>query len=155
MRKTAILAAALACALLLCGCETGEIPFSEGQFYAVAHLGYQDTGRLDSYTQSYLDGVAPPVHYLSSGDYYLVIPRYEGMEMSLYRGDIVTGELTLLYEDPNCRPFVVQCNASDIFADATIVFEYDGERVEFSPFISLKDGSLDVGERGFSSLTAS
>ena len=42
----------------------------------------------------------------------------------------------------------MQCNVSDIFADVTVRLEYNGETAEFSPFISLKDGTLMIGERG-------
>ena len=38
--------------------------------------------------------------------------------------------------------------ASDIFADAVIRLTYQDESVEFSPFLSLKDGSVDIGARG-------
>ena len=155
MRAITKILAALFSVLFLAGCasenpanDRDAIPFSEGEMYAVAHLGYQEMGSLDSYVQSELGGDSVPVHYLSSGDYYLIIPRYDGMKLSLYRGDIDSPEPTLIFEDPDCCAFVIQCNASDIFADATVVFEYGGETVEFSPFISLKDGTLDVGERG-------
>ena len=124
------------------------IPFSNGQSYAVAHLGYQQIEDLDYYVQQYLDSEDIPVHYLSSGDYYLVIPRYSGMELSLYKNDLETSERTLFYHDPDCEPFIIQCNVSDIFSDATIQLTYQGDTVEFSPFISLKNGSLEIGEHG-------
>lgn len=124
------------------------IPFADGQSYAVAHLGYQQIEDLDYYVQQYLDSEDIPVHYLSSGDYYLVIPRYSGMELSLYKNDIETSERTLFYRDPDCETFIIQCNVSDIFSDATIQLTYQGNTVEFSPFISLKDGSLEIGEHG-------
>ena len=104
--------------------------------------------RRDYYVQQYLDSEDIPVHYLSSGDYYLVIPRYSGMELSLYKNDLETSERTLFYHDPDCEPFIIQCNVSDIFSDATIQLTYQGDTVEFSPFISLKDGSLEIGEHG-------
>lgn len=37
------------------------------------------------------------------------------MHLSLYRNDLDGGPPTLLYEDPDCRPFILQCNVSDIF----------------------------------------
>lgn len=124
------------------------IPFREGQYYAVAYLGYQQMEDLDDYAAQYLDSDQLPVHYISSGDFYLVIPRYAGMELTLYRNDMETMDPLLLYEDPDCTPFILQCNASDIFADATIRLSYGEETAEFSPFISLKDGAVDVGEQG-------
>lgn len=114
----------------------------------MAYLGYQQMEDLDDYTAQYLDSDQLPVHYISSGDFYLVIPRYAGMELSLYRNDMETMDPVLLYEDPDCKPFILQCNASDIFADATIRLSYGEETAEFSPFISLKDGTVDVGEQG-------
>ena len=154
------LAALCSCLPLLGGCaeapsagsrsEPGwnNIPFADGQLYAVAHLGYQEMGSLDYYVEEYLDNDQIPVHYLSPGDFYLVIPRYGETELSLYQNDFTTSNSTLLYENPSCRPFVLQCNVSDIFSDATIRLSYQGSTVEFSPFISLKDGSVEVGEAG-------
>ena len=108
----------------------------------------QEIEDLEFYAERYLDSDELPVHYFSDGDYYLVIPRYTEMKLSLYRNDIVTSSSALVYEEPDCRPFILQCNVSDIFPDAAIQLTYAGETVEFSPFISLKDGSVDVGERG-------
>lgn len=154
-RTAAALLAPVVCLGLLAGCagqeQTGgqeSIPFKEGQLYAAVYLGYQEMDRLEEYAGRYLDSDQVPVHYLSDGDYYLVIPRYSGMHLSLYRNDLETSQPSLIYEDPNCGPFVLQCNVSDIFADATIRLTYEDETAEFSPFISLKDGSVDVGERG-------
>ena len=124
------------------------IPFRSGQLYAVAYLGYQTPEDLDYYADRYLDSDDLPIHYFSDGDYYLVIPRYEGMSLSLYVNDIETSLSTLRFADPNCGPFILQCNVSDIFADVTLRLEYKAETVEFSPFISLKDGELMIGERG-------
>ena len=143
--------------LLVClgaGCASGTeeegeaIPFQEEQLYAAAYLGYQEMEDLDDYVQQYLDGNRPPVHYLSAGDFYLVIPRYSGMELSLYRCDFDTSEPILIYEDPDCQPFVLQCNVSDIFADGVVRLTYGEQTAEFSPFISLKDGSVEIGEAG-------
>lgn len=123
------------------------IPFEDGQLYAVAHLGYQEMGKLERYTK-YLDNTDLPAHYASNGDMYLIIPRYDDMELSLFHNDIETDQATLFYVEPNCGPFILQCNVSDIFCDVTVQLTRGEEKVEFSPFISLKDGSLEVGERG-------
>lgn len=143
------------CLGLLSGCtaqseasKQDSIPFEDGQHYAVAYLGYQQIADLDYYVEHYLDHDNLPVHYLSAGDYYLVIPRYAGMELSLYRNDLESSQPALIYQDPDCQPFILQCNASDIFSDATIRLTYEDETAEFSPFISLKDGSVDIGAQG-------
>ena len=155
MKKSALFVPVLVCLGLLTGCASqpqaskrDSIPFTQGQLYAAAYLGYQQIDDLNYYVEQYLDSDQIPVHYLSDGDYYLVIPRYSGMKLALYHNDIETLEPTLLYEDPDCRPFILQCNASDIFADATISLTYGEETAEFSPFISLKDGSVEIGDQG-------
>ena len=169
MRKTVIrLIPALFCLLLLWGCaadgpdnaggsdnpepqqpsKLDSIPFEENQQYAVAYIGYQQTDDLAGYAVEYLDNPAVPTYYISDGDFYLIIPRYAGTSLSLFANDIETGESRLLAEDPDCGPFLVQCNASDIFADATIRLTCEDGTAEFSPFISLEDGSLDIGTYG-------
>lgn len=155
MKKSVLSVPLFVCLGLLTGCaaqpqasKRDSIPFTEGQFYAAAYLGYQQPDDLSYYVEQYLDSDQIPVYYLSDGDYYLVIPRYTGMRLALYRNDLETLEPILLSEDPDCRPFLLQCNASDIFADATIRLTYGDETTEFSPFISLKDGSVDIGSQG-------
>ena len=150
MKKRIAAAVMLSGLLLFCGCtqKRAAIPFEAGQLYAAAYLGYQTADGLDYYAERYLDGGPLPVHYVSDGDYYLVIPRYDGMSLSLYVNDLETSLGTLRFQDPNCGPFIVQCNASDIFTDVTIYLEYNGATAEFSPFISLKDGTLTLGEGG-------
>lgn len=163
MKKTTAWAAVLMGLLLLTGCgqqaapaSSGETsaaaaevtPFEEGQLYAAAYLGYREIHRQAYDTEVWPDSERLPVHYLSGGEYYLIVPRYEKMTLRLYRNDINTLEPQLIYEDPDCRPFLVQCNASDIFADAVISLTHEGETVEFSPYISLENGSVQIGERG-------
>ena len=67
---------------------------------------------------------------------------------------IETTERILVYEEAESRPFIIQCNVSDIFSDATICLTYQTETVEFSPYISLADGNVEAGDRGLD-ITAS
>lgn len=124
------------------------IPFDAGQFYGVAYLGYEEIEDLTFYVENYLDNENLPIHYISNGEFYLVIPRYADMAMRLYRNDNETAERILVYEEAVSRPFIIQCNISDIFADAIICLTYQTETAEFSPYISLEDGSVEVGEYG-------
>ena len=125
-----------------------SISFTDNQSYAVAYLGFQKIDDMDYYSDKYLVSNDIPVHYISDGDYYLVIPRYAGMRLQLYENDIESFNSHLIYEDSSCTPFIIQCNVSDIFSDVTVKLTYESRTVEFSPFISLKDGTLDVGEHG-------
>lgn len=159
MKRHAAQIMVLLCLLALAGCgerpasdpavdDAGPIPFQEGQLYAAAYLGYGEVHDLAYYTETYLSSVEPPVYYVSKGDYYLIVPRYEDMTLRLYRRDVETMETELVCEDPQCRPFMLQCNVSDIFADAVVSLTYGDDTAEFSPHISLENGSIQVGERG-------
>ena len=125
-----------------------NITFQEGQLYAAAYLGWEEMQGLSDYQTAYLKGESVPVHYISPGEFYLIVPRYPDMAVKLYRNDINSTEPTILFEAEDSVPFVVQCNISDIFSDLTVELSYGGETVSFSPYISLKDGSVEVGERG-------
>ncbi len=123
------------------------IPFEDGQLFAIAWLGYQDSSGLTPYLETYLADM-PYTSILSDGDVYLFIPRYDDMTIALYQNDMETGDRTLIERFDPAIPLMLSCNVSDIFPDATLVFTYGDTTVEYSPFISLKDGSLDVGEYG-------
>ena len=125
-----------------------SISFDDNQYYAVAYLGFQEIDDMDYYTDKYLVSNDIPVHYTSDGDYYLVIPRYPGMRLQLYKNDIESSESHIIYDDSSCTPFIIQCNVSDIFSDVTVRLTYEDRTIEFSPFVSLKDGTLNVGEHG-------
>lgn len=124
------------------------IPFAEGQLYAAAYLGYETPEDLDYYADKWLDGRALPVHDLSAGEYYLIIPRYADTTVELYQCDMETQTRRLVFTDPNGDAFVLHCNISDIFPDAVIRLTYGEESVEFSPSISLVDGSVQIGAQG-------
>lgn len=161
-RRLVLLAAAL---LLLCGCvarrqtEQPEEPtpqeqlmerLAEDELCAIAYAGYDSADELQPYIDAYLDGVTPPTCYCSAGEAWLLIPR-PGTSVQLYRNDFETYPerssvyCELLYEDSSGNPLILRCNASDIFPDATIVLTYQGKTVELTPYISLRDGSIQVG----------
>ncbi len=126
-----------------------DIPFLEGQQYAVAYLGFQKIDNWEHYQALYhLDQDEIPTYWISDGDYYLVIPRYAGTSVTIERVDINTSNRALSHTIRNAGPFIVQCNVSDIFADTVITLTHDDVSVEFSPFLSLKDGTLELGEEG-------
>ena len=124
-----------------------SIPFEDGQLYAAAYMGYQKMKLIEKYSE-YLDDLDLPIYSISEGDFYLVIPRYDKTDLKLYKVDVATGEKTLFKEVKNSGVFIVQCNVSDIMNDASIELIHEEKKAEFSPFISLKDGSVQIGDKG-------
>jgi len=124
--------------------------FDGNQLYAAAYLGYEEIGDLSYFTENgFIDGT-PPIHHVSGGEHYLIIPRYPDMNLSLFRRrlDHDMGVLELFYEEENAKPFILCCNISDIFPDVTVLLTRGEEQTEFTPHISLKDGSIQLGDRG-------
>lgn len=122
-------------------------PFQGEQLYALAFLGWQ-ADDIPSELAGYLGDQIPDRFTLSQGETYLVIPRYPNMSMTLVKHSIDGSPDQILYEAQDCRPFLIQCNVSDIFPDATICLDYQGDTTQFTPFLSLKDGSVQAGDRG-------
>ena len=148
--KKAITLAACFLLLFLAGCaEPAEekIIYDGDQLYAVAWLGYGEMANLPYFEARY-DLDSPAVHYVSGGEYYLIIPRYEDTKLELYRNDMASSRKSLFYEETDCEAFILCCNVSDIFPDVTVRLTHGGESVEFTPYISLKDGSIQIGEKG-------
>ncbi len=78
----------------------------------------------------------------SGEELYLIIPRYE---TETYLNELEMGENGEVREIKGMMsipPFFVKCNASDIFSNAEISFNYKGKEYVYSPYISLKDGSV-------------
>ncbi len=97
MKQRTILSTLLLCALLLAGCGVAAqtpdatptpapeaaatptptpdplstLPYTDGQLYAAAYLGYQAPTDLDFFQQTYFGGRELPVHHISDGDFIL------------------------------------------------------------------------------------
>lgn len=56
-----------------------ELPYTEGQLYAAAWLGWQDTGDLSRYADLCPEIEEAPVLHLSDGEYWLILPRYRAL----------------------------------------------------------------------------
>ena len=68
--------------------------------------------------------------------------------MTLSVIDLETSQASVRQEVADVGPFIVQCNVSDVVSDALIALAYNGDRTEFTPFISLENGTPQLGERG-------
>ena len=111
-------------------------------------LNYEDPGMLVSMKQS--EGGDRP--YLNGEECYLIIPKYRNASVSLKELEIsqdgklkeVANEL-LDFNACAGTTFVCQ-NISDIAPNGKITIRYRDDVIEFSPSISLKDGSLMLPE---------
>lgn len=127
--------------------EIKTISFADNQLYAVIYLGYRDMSQLASYLETYVDKINVPIYQVSDAEYYLIIPRYTNSNVKIYKNNMENSDSELLYEITG-EAFVLQCNMSDIFADATVRIEYKDNYDEFSPYRSLKDSSVIIGQKG-------
>lgn len=128
--------------------DASLIPFKGDQLCAVASIGYTNTNDLPLYAKKYLNNKTDfPTYKISHGDYYLIIPRYKDMKVELYKNIMDSDKPTLVSEIDSSKPFIIACNVSDVFPDSTVSITYNGETIKFSPYMSLKDGSLEVGDR--------
>ena len=69
--------------------------------YAVGYAGYETMDDSNQFSD-YLDSYDLPCHYISFGDYYVIIPRYDGMELKLYKNNIDNDKKELVYKIKNC-----------------------------------------------------
>ena len=130
MKQRSILVTLLLCVLLLTGCGTAApapdatstptqeaaaaptptpdplstLPYEDGQLYAAAYLGYLEPKDLDFFRQTYFGGRELPVHHISDGDFYLIIPRDPNATVRLLRNDMLTQTSSIIYEQPDGSP---------------------------------------------------
>ena len=128
---------------------------ADGALCAVASLGYAPDYDRDAAMELYpFLADVPADNYIDAGGYelYLIVPCQD-IAATVYASDLdwenynyIRGRLLGIVEG---EPFLLCCNFSDIVSNSLIVLSTaNGEALEFSPSISLKDGTLFVPERG-------
>lgn len=128
--------------------ENSNIDWQDGQFFAVAFLGYgKEVYDYEGYIDVYFEqNEQVQQSYIVEGDEnYLIIPRYPENLIKVVSQEVTTDGFEIgdvLYEISGENHFAIKCNVSDIYSNVLIQTEIDGSMYEFSPFISLKDGEL-------------
>ena len=128
---------------------------ADGALCAAASLGYAPDYDRDAAMERYpFLADVPADNYIDAGGYelYLIVPRQD-VAATVYTADLdwenynyIRGRLLGMVEG---EPFLLCCNFSDIVTNSLIVFTAeDGRTLEYSPSISLKDGTLVVPESG-------
>ena len=86
--------------------------------------------------------------YENVGDeLYFIVPIQKNVTINVYsavmeESDIVKDKLIATTN----KPFILKCNISDIIPNIIIEINQNNKVYEYSPYISLKDGSLYVNE---------
>ncbi len=81
---------------------------------------------------------------LGGEECYLIIPRFN-MDISINKLSMnEEGGTDKVYIKTLNEPFYIKCNESDIFSNLEINFKYKEKEYTYSPYISLKDGSVVV-----------
>ena len=77
---------------------------------------------------------------------YVIYPLLNNSKINIYKAEL-DGESNLVKKDlivPTNKPFILNCNISDIIPNTILEIEYNNKKYEYSPSISLKDGSISV-----------
>lgn len=83
---------------------------------------------------------------LEGEERYLVVPRYNNkVTISSLTMTNDGGTATRVVKEIT-EPFFLNCNVSDIFSNAEINLKYNDKEYKYSPYISLKDGSVVTEE---------
>lgn len=122
-------------------------PVGEGDTEPLGAVVYLPISGADELPDAVCD---LPLCNLNGWEYYLIIPRYEGdtvMVQPLVMDEDsaalrAEGE-ALIYD----APFVLCCNPSDIFSNVSVTLRHGEESVTFSPYVSLRDGSVVTDAR--------
>lgn len=125
-----------------------NLPFekNDGKLLGIVQIG----GLEEDYKYSLVDKYFKTKEFetinLDGTEKYLIIPRdCEVQVYSLAMGkvddDILMNET---YIKTMTEPFYITCNVSDIIANSLLKVVKDGKQYSYSPYISLKDGSLVV-----------
>lgn len=124
--------------------ENLKASLSKLQTWSSIFANYEDPNMIVAIKQS--EGGDIP--YLIGEECYLVIPKYRNASVSLkeleIRQDGKLKEVENPYLDSNASSgtTLIYQNISDVSPNGKIIIRYRDEVVEFSPQLSLKDGSL-------------
>ena len=81
---------------------------------------------------------------LNGDEIYLIVPKYKDTTVKIYESELTDdGNLEKAnLVDTLSEPFIIKCNISDIVPSVILKITHEDRVEEYSPFISLKDGSL-------------
>lgn len=122
-----------------------SISFKDDKVMAIINIGSDEKSYDYSLVKKYYGNKKIPEISTSGSEKYLIIPRYKDSYINVYELVINdSGSFDKIRRGMFSEPFYITCNISDIFSNVLIEMIYDGKVYNYSPYISLKDGSLFV-----------
>jgi len=83
--------------------------------------------------------------FQTGDEVYYLLPRYDDSTVLIEEVDMNGKVSSVLYEGVQ-EPIVFACNMSDLYSNVRVTVTSDRDSVSFSPYISLRDGGLELPE---------
>lgn len=121
--------------------EELKIDKDTDKLIAVATVDSEDEVKEKYFNENFL------LYETNGEELYFIVPIQKNVTMNIYsavmeEADIVKDKLIASTN----KPFILKCNVSDIIPNIIIEIKQNNIVYEYSPSISLKDGSLYVNE---------
>ena len=124
-----------------------ELPFAkdDGKLLGIMYIGGLEEDYDYTIVDEYFNTREFETIELEGKEKYLIIPRdceVEVYSLSMDEVDEMDFVMNEKYIKTLDNPFYITCNVSDIMANSLLRITKDGKQYSYSPYISLKDGSL-------------
>lgn len=122
-----------------------KIPFAtnDGKLMGIIQIGGSELDYDYSLVDKYFKTRDFETIEFGGTEKYLIIPREDGI--SVYSLELTEdGDVEEKFVKNMSEPFYITCNVSDIISNSMLRIMKDAKQYSYSPYISLKDGSLVV-----------
>lgn len=128
-----------------------DIPFEkdDGKLLGIMYIGGSEEDYDFILVDKYFNTRNFETVELEGTEKYLIIPRdceVEVYSLSMDEVDETDFVMREKHIKTMNKPFYITCNVSDIISNSLLRVNEDGKQYSYSPYISLKDGSVVVEE---------
>lgn len=122
-----------------------NLPFgnNDGKYIGIIQIGSMSFDYDYSVVDKYFKTREFETIEFGGTEKYLIIPRNKKVEVYSLEMDL-DGAMKETYIKSMTEPFYITCNVSDIIANSLFRVMIGGKQHSYSPYISLKDGTLVV-----------
>lgn len=122
-----------------------ELPFkdNDGMLIGIIQIGGSELDYNYSAVDKYFNTREFETIEFGGTEKYLIIPRDNPIDIYSLNMD-EDGGMRETYIKSMSEPFYITCNISDIISNSLLRVNVNGKQYSYSPYISLKDGSLVV-----------